>query len=66
MFQVSERLGCSLNQLLLAWSLRNNTSQILVVSGGSLEALANQLASLHVLPRLNIPLMDEIDRKARQ
>jgi len=59
---VSDRIGCSLNQLLVAWSLRNNTSQILVVSGGTLEALANQLASLHVLPRLNIPLMDEIDR----
>jgi hypothetical protein len=28
LFQMAERLGCTLSQLFLAWSLRNNTSQV--------------------------------------
>ena len=62
LFQVAERLGCTLCQLLLAWSLRNNTSQILVLSANSQEQLANQLASLQTIHRLKNQVMDEIDR----
>ena len=62
LFQVAERLGCTLCQLLLAWSLRNNTSQILVLSANSQEQLANQLASLQTIHRLKNQVMDELDR----
>jgi len=59
---VAERMGCTLCQLLLAWSLRNNTSQIIVLSANSQEQLANQLASLQTIHRLKNPVMEELDR----
>ena len=60
--QVGERLGCTLSQLVVAWCLRNNTSQVLVLSANSVEQLANQLAAFQILPRMNLPLLEELDR----
>ena len=43
--QIAERLGASLTQLVLAWSLRNNTSQV----GGSLSSPPPPASSLPYL-----------------
>jgi len=59
---ISERLGCTLCQLVVAWSLRNATSQILVLSAGSVEQLATQLAAFQVVPRMTGPVLEELDR----
>ncbi|XP_023321935.1 voltage-gated potassium channel subunit beta-2 [Eurytemora carolleeae] len=59
---ISERFGCTLSQLLVCWSLRNNTSQVVVVSASSLEQLTSQLSSLQLLSKMNSCLLEEMDR----
>merc|ERR1712059_14883 len=59
---VAERLGATLTQLVLAWSLRNNTSQGVIVSAGSLDHLCRLLTSLQLLPKLTNSIMEELDR----
>jgi len=60
--QVAERLGASLTQLVLAWSLRNNTSQVVIVSAASVDQLCRLLTSLQLLPKLTNSVMEELDR----
>jgi len=59
---IAERLGVSLSQLVLAWSLRNNTSQSVIVSANSVEQLCLLLNSLQLMPKLTNSLMEEIDK----
>jgi len=59
---VAEKLGASLCQLVVAWSLRNNTSQSLIVSASSVEQLCLILNSLQLLPKLTNAIMDDIDK----
>jgi len=59
---VAEKLGVSLCQLVVAWSLRNNTSQSLIVSASSAEQLCLILNSLQLLPKLTNAIMDDIDK----
>merc|ERR550519_765392 len=59
---VADRLGASLTQLVLAWTLRNNTSQVVVISAGTVDQLCRLLNSLQLLPKLTNSLMDELDR----
>jgi len=59
---IAERLGASLTQLVLAWSLRNNTSQVVIVSAASTDQFCRLLSALQLLSKLTNSLMDEIDR----
>jgi len=59
---IAERLGATLSQLVLAWSLRNATSQCVVVSAGSLDQLAALLNSVQLIPRLSNQVMDDMDK----
>jgi len=59
---IAERLGASLTQLVLAWSLRNNTSQCVIVSASSIEQLCMLFNSLQLLPKLTNTIMDEMDK----
>lgn len=59
---VADRLGASLTQLVLAWTLRNNTSQVVVISASTVDQLCRLLNSLQLLPKLTNSLMDELDR----
>jgi len=59
---IADRLGSSLTQLVLAWSLRNNTSQCVIVSAASMEQLCMLFNSLQLLPKLTNSLMDEVDK----
>jgi len=59
---IAERLGASLTQLVLAWSLRNNTSQCVIVSAASMEQLCMLFNSLQLLPKLTNSLMEEVDK----
>jgi len=61
-FQIADRLGATLTQLVLAWSLRNNTSQCVIVSAGNMEQLCMLFNSLQLLPKLTNAIMDEIDK----
>jgi len=59
---IADRLDASLTQLVLAWSLRNNTSQVVVISAASTDHLHRMLAALQLLPKLTNSVMEEIDR----
>lgn len=59
---VAERLGATLTQLVMAWSLRNNTSQVVIISASSVDQLCRQLTSLQLLPKLTNSVMEEMDR----
>jgi len=59
---VAEKLGASLAQLVVAWSLRNNTSQSLILSAASVDHLCLLLNSLQLLPKLTNAIMDDIDK----
>ena len=45
---IADRLECTPNQLMLAWSVRNQTSQCTVLSASSVEQLRELLASVPV------------------
>ncbi len=45
---VADRLGCTLNQLMVAWSVRNQTSQSCVVSAATRDQFQELLDALSV------------------
>ena len=48
MLQLAEKLDASLAQLVVAWAIRNNTSQASIVSANSADQLCLLLNSLQV------------------
>ena len=47
-YQVAERLGVSLGQLVVAWSIRNATSQCVILSANTVDHMVTLLNSLQV------------------
>ena len=45
---VSDRTGCSLQQLLIAWTIRNQTSQCCIASAATVQQFQDILASISV------------------
>lgn len=59
---LAEKLGCSTTQLSIAWSLKHEPVQCLLLSATSTEQLHNNLQALQLLPRLTVPVMLEVER----
>lgn len=59
---LAEKLGCSLTQLSIAWSLKHEPVQCLLIGAVSTEQLHTNLQALQLLPRLSPPVMLEIDK----
>jgi len=59
---VAGNLGVSLSQLVVAWSLRNDTSQSVIISASSVEQMCLLLNSLQLLPKLTNAIMNDIDK----
>lgn len=59
---MSEKLGVTLSQLLVGWTLRNNSSQCVIVSANNVDQLCLLLNSLQILPKLNNGVMEDIDK----
>merc|ERR1719195_848504 len=59
---LAEKLDASLAQLVVAWAIRNNTSQASIVSANSADQLCLLLNSLQLVPKLSNAIMDDIDR----
>lgn len=59
---VAERLGVSLGQLVVAWAIRNATSQCVVLSANTVDHMVTLLNSLQLLPKLTNAIMDDIDK----
>ena len=51
-YQVAERLGVSLGQLVVAWSIRNATSQCVILSANTVDHMVTLLNSLQVRVRV--------------
>merc|ERR1719273_1552655 len=59
---MAEKMGCSLSQLAIAWSLRNSTSQSVIVSADTCEHLLEILGSLPVVAKITFPVNEDIDK----
>ncbi|KAH0535835.1 voltage-gated potassium channel subunit beta-2 [Cotesia glomerata] len=59
---LADRLGCSFGQLAIAWSLKNESVQCLLLGASNIEQLYESLQSLQLIPKLNSSMMLEIER----
>ncbi|XP_037794615.1 voltage-gated potassium channel subunit beta-2-like isoform X4 [Penaeus monodon] len=60
--QLAERLGCSLTQLSVAWSLKNEKLHCVLVGATTVEQLLENINSLQVLPKLKSEHIDALER----
>lgn len=59
---LAEKLGCSSSQLSIAWSLKHETVQCLLISASNGDNLRKSLQALQLLPRLSSSVMESIER----
>ncbi|KAB0798073.1 hypothetical protein PPYR_09066 [Photinus pyralis] len=59
---LSERLGCTLAQLSIAWCLKNESVQCLLLGATSTDQLYDNIQSLQLIPKLNTNMVAEIER----
>ena len=58
---VAEKLGCSVAQLALAWTLINPNVSTAIMGASSLEQLEDNLGSLDVVEKLTDEVLEELD-----
>ena len=58
---VAERLGCSLAQLAIAWTLKNDHCTTTILGATRMTQLEENLGALAVLPKLTAEVMKEVD-----
>lgn len=58
---LAERLGCSLAQLALAWTLKNPNVSTAICGASRVEQMEQNLKALEVVPKLTPEVMGEID-----
>ncbi|XP_066584450.1 voltage-gated potassium channel subunit beta-2 isoform X2 [Prorops nasuta] len=61
-YALAERLGCTFGQLAIAWSLKNESVQCLLLGASNIDQLYESLQSLQLIPKLNANMMSEIER----
>lgn len=59
---LAEKLGCSTTQLSIAWSLKHEPVQCLLLGVTSTEQLLMNLQALQLLPRMSVAVMLEVER----
>ncbi|XP_031635878.1 voltage-gated potassium channel subunit beta-2-like isoform X2 [Contarinia nasturtii] len=59
---LAEKLGCSPTQLSIAWTLKHEPVQCLLVGATTVEQLHQNLQALQLLPRLSSSVMLELER----
>lgn len=59
---LAEKLGCSTTQLSIAWSLKHEPVQCLMLGVTSTEQLLMNLQALQLLPRMSVAVMLEVER----
>lgn len=62
MAHLAEKLGCTPTQLSIAWSLKHEPVQCLLLGATTPEQLHQSLQALQLLPRLSSGVMLEIER----
>ncbi|KAG7219859.1 hypothetical protein INR49_018811 [Caranx melampygus] len=58
---VAERLGCTLSQLAIAWCLRNEGVNSVLLGASRIDQLTENIRAIQVLPKLSVSLVSEID-----
>ncbi|CAJ1055171.1 voltage-gated potassium channel subunit beta-2-like [Xyrichtys novacula] len=58
---VAERLGCTLPQLAIAWCLRNDTVNSVLLGASKVEQLLENIKAIQVLPKLTLSIITEVD-----
>uniref|UniRef100_A0A665UMZ7 NADP-dependent oxidoreductase domain-containing protein n=1 Tax=Echeneis naucrates TaxID=173247 RepID=A0A665UMZ7_ECHNA len=58
---VAERLGCTLSQLAIAWCLRNEGVNAVLLGASRIDQLLENIRAIRVLPKLSLPILSEID-----
>ncbi|XP_050446564.1 voltage-gated potassium channel subunit beta-2 isoform X2 [Cataglyphis hispanica] len=61
-YALAERLGCSFGQLAIAWTLKNESVQCLLLGASNIDQLYESLQSLQLIPKLNASIMSELER----
>ncbi|GLH11388.1 Voltage-gated potassium channel subunit beta-2 [Gryllus bimaculatus] len=60
--QLAEKLGCSVAQLAVAWGLKNESVQCLLLGAATVDQLYESIQSLQLVPKLNSSTMSELER----
>ncbi|XKL67884.1 hypothetical protein PGB90_003375 [Kerria lacca] len=60
--QIAERLECSLTQLCIAWCLKNESVQCLLLGATSVRQFYHTLQSIKLVSKLNSNIMIEVER----
>lgn len=58
-YALAERLGCSFGQLAIAWSLKNESVQCLLLGASNIDQLYESLQSLQVTNELFVTLTED-------
>ncbi|KAM9856303.1 voltage-gated potassium channel subunit beta-2-like [Aulostomus maculatus] len=58
---VAERLGCTLPQLAIAWCLRNEGVNSVLLGASKTEQLIENIRAIQVLPKLSLSIVSEVD-----
>lgn len=59
---LAERLGCSLAQLALAWTLKNPNVSTTLCGASRPDQMVQNLKALEIVPKLTPEVMQEIDK----
>lgn len=59
---VSDRLGCTLPQLCLAWCLKNNNVSVMLLGASKMTQLEENIKCLEILPKLTDKVMEELEK----
>uniref|UniRef100_A0A4W6CX02 Potassium voltage-gated channel subfamily A regulatory beta subunit 2 n=1 Tax=Lates calcarifer TaxID=8187 RepID=A0A4W6CX02_LATCA len=58
---VAERLGCTLPQLAIAWCLRNERVNSVLLGASRTDQLMENIRAIQVLPKLSLSIVSEVD-----
>ncbi|TKS76911.1 Voltage-gated potassium channel subunit beta-2 [Collichthys lucidus] len=58
---VAERLGCTLPQLAIAWCLRNEGVNSVLLGASRTDQLMENIRAIQVLPKLSLSIVSEVD-----
>lgn len=59
---LAEKLNCTLAQLSIAWCVKNDTVNCVLLGVSSVEQLYENLQSLQIVPKLTLAVLNEIER----
>ncbi|KAK2178009.1 hypothetical protein NP493_566g01019 [Ridgeia piscesae] len=59
---ITHRLGCTLAQLAIAWCLKNDTVQCVLLGATSVEQLYEDIQAIRLVPKMTAAVMSEIEK----